>query len=278
MNFRGIFMQMGKGMRRMLAMLDGGAKRWILVSIATFLIGTFLGGKIWGSIERQKADEELARVTKELKELGQDKVDEIQEELDDALNGEEKELPWYLVLVNNKNPMKEGYVPELTELEPEYSVDSRIADAAKKMLRDADKAGMRIDICSAYRSVERQEQVFNESLRDRLEQGMSYWDAFADNRLSVAEPGTSEHALGLALDLISSQYTELDKKQEQTKEAKWLAENCHKYGFILRYPPSKTDITGIIYEPWHYRYVGVEDATKIMELGLTLEEYLEEYY
>lgn len=278
MNFRGIFMQMGKGMRRMLAMLDGGAKRWILVSIATFLIGTFLGGKIWGSIERQKADEELARVTKELKELGQDKVDEIQEELDDALNGEEKELPWYLVLVNNKNPMKEGYVPELTELEPEYSVDSRIADAAKKMLRDADKAGMRIDICSAYRSVERQEQVFNESLRDRLDQGMSYWDAFADNRLSVAEPGTSEHALGLALDLISSQYTELDKKQEQTKEAKWLAENCHKYGFILRYPPSKTDITGIIYEPWHYRYVGVEDATKIMELGLTLEEYLEEYY
>ena len=157
-------------------------------------------------------------------------------------------------------------------------MDSRIADAARKMLKDAKKAGMQIVICSAYRSVERQEQVFNDSLKDRLNQGMSYWDAFADNRLSVAEPGTSEHALGLALDLISNQYTELDKGQEDTKEAKWLKENCHKYGFILRYPSEKTDITGIIYEPWHYRYVGVEHATKIMESGLTLEEYLEEQY
>lgn len=70
----------------------------------------------------------------------------------------------------------------------------------------------------------------------------------------------------------------LDEKQQETEEAQWLAQNCHKYGFILRYPPEKTEITGIIYEPWHYRYVGVEDATKIMELGITLEEYLEEYY
>jgi len=278
MSFRSIFMQMGKGMRRMLALLNGGAKRWILVSIATFSMGILLGGGAGSFVEKKKADEELARVIQELKAEGQDKEDESREELDHTLKKEEKELPWYLVLVNYENPMEEGYVPELTELEPEYSVDSRIADAAKQMLRDADKAGMGIDICSAYRSVERQEQVFNESLRDRLDRGMSYWDAFADNRLSVAEPGTSEHALGLALDLISNQYTELDKNQEQTKEAKWLAENCHKYGFILRYPPSKTDITGIIYEPWHYRYVGVEDATKIMELGLTLEEYLEEYY
>ena len=78
--------------------------------------------------------------------------------------------------------------------------------------------------------------------------------------------------------LISSHYTKLDEAQEDTKEAKWLKENCYKYGFILRYPPEKTEITGIIYEPWHYRYVGVEDATKIMELGITLEEYLETYY
>ena len=146
------------------------------------------------------------------------------------------------------------------------------------MLRDAEKAVMNIIVCSAYRSVKRQEQVFNESVKDRLNQGMNYWDAFQDTRMSVAEPGTSEHAMGLALDLISNQYAELDQKQEKTKEAKWLAENCSKYGFILRYPPSKTNITGIIYEPWHYRYVGVEDATKIMDLGITLEEYLAQYY
>lgn len=278
MSFRRILMRMGKRIRRVIATMKRETKRLIIVATATFLVGTFLGGKISGSIEKQKADEELTRVTKELKEEGQSKVDDLQEELDEALNEEETKLPWYLVLVNNKNPMEEGYVPELTELEPDYSVDSRIADAAKKMLKDAKKAGMQIVICSAYRSVERQEQVFNDSLKDRLNQGMSYWDAFADNRLSVAEPGTSEHALGLALDLISNQYTELDKGQEDTKEARWLKENCHKYGFILRYPPEKTDITGIIYEPWHYRYVGVEHAAKIMESGLTLEEYLEEYY
>jgi D-alanyl-D-alanine carboxypeptidase len=75
---------------------------------------------------------------------------------------------------------------------------------------------------------------------------------------------------------VSAKYTALDEKQKDTPEAKWLAKNCYKYGFILRYPVDKTDITGIIYEPWHYRYVGKEDAKKIMERGITLEEYLGE--
>ena len=106
---------------------------------------------------------------------------------------------------------------------------------------------------------------------------MDYWEAYEETTLNVALPGTSEHALGLALDLISNEYTELDERQEETPEAKWLAQNCHKYGFILRYPPEKTNITGIIYEPWHYRYVGEEHAAKIMEKGITLEEYLLEF-
>lgn len=137
---------------------------------------------------------------------------------------------------------------------------------------------MNIIICSAYRSVEKQEQVFNSSVQDRLNTGMNYWEAYSDTAMSVALPGTSEHGLGLALDLISNQYSELDEKQAETKEAKWLEENCYKYGFILRYPPEKTAETGIIYEPWHYRYVGQEAAKEIMESGVTLEEYLEESY
>jgi D-alanyl-D-alanine carboxypeptidase len=107
---------------------------------------------------------------------------------------------------------------------------------------------------------------------------MSYWEAYEETALNVALPGKSEHALGLALDLISNQYSELDEKQQTTAEAKWLAENCYKYGFILRYPPEKTNITGIVYEPWHYRYVGEEHAAKITERGITLEEYIQEYY
>lgn len=278
MNFKRLIQRIWKLIRKKIRNMRRETKKLLAVAVIAVLLGGFLGGRICGCIEKKKATEELAKVTAELQKQGEAKVNALQEKLDRIQNEEAKEKPWYLVLVNNKNPMEEGYEPELTELEPEHYVDSRIADAAKQMLQDAEKAGLHILICSAYRSVERQEQVFNESLEERLDQGMDYWDAFADNRLSVAEPGTSEHALGLALDLISNQYTELDEGQEDTKEAKWLKENCHKYGFILRYPPEKTDITGIIYEPWHYRYVGVEDATKIMEFGITLEEYLETYY
>lgn len=263
-------------------------KKLIITYGTLILILGFLCGMKMGSLlEKKSAEKELVEVTAKLKEENEEQVQRIQSKLDEALedesqeneNGEPQELPWNLVLVNNKNPMEAGYeVPEFVDLAHGYSVDSRIGEAAKKMLQDAKEAGMKIIICSAYRSVERQEEIFNQSLQDRLNSGLNYWEAFSDTRMSVAEPGTSEHALGLALDLISNQYTGLDEKQQETKEAKWLAANCHKYGFILRYPPEKTAITGIIYEPWHYRYVGVEDATKIMELGITLEEYLEQYY
>jgi len=252
-------------------------KRHFLVAISIFasvILGAAIG-KDWGE---KKAEDEFAKTVAKMQTEEEARLKALKEKLTQETEEEPKEIPWNLVLVNFENPMEEGYKPELAEVEAGYQVDSRIVKAAKNMLYDAYREGMRIDVCSAYRSVDKQEQVFNQSLKERLNQGMDYWDAFEDNRKSVAEPGTSEHALGLALDLISSQYTKLDTAQENTKEAKWLKENCYKYGFILRYPPEKTEITGIIYEPWHYRYVGVEDATKIMELGITLEEYLETYY
>ena len=252
-------------------------KRHLLVAISIFasvILGAAIG-KDWGE---KKAEDEFAKTVAKMQTEEEARLKALKEKLTQETEEEPKEIPWNLVLVNFENPMEEGYKPELAEVEAGYQVDSRIVKAAKNMLYDAYREGMRIDVCSAYRSVDKQEQVFNQSLKERLNQGMDYWDAFEDNRKSVAEPGTSEHALGLALDLISSQYTKLDTAQENTKEAKWLKENCYKYGFILRYPPEKTEITGVIYEPWHYRYVGVEDATKIMELGITLEEYLETYY
>lgn len=263
--------------------MPAARKKLFLVGIVTLVLGMILGNYIGRSSQEKVWQKKLQKATAQITEEEQAKTQEVQRQLDGLKNemeteDEDVEMPWYLTLVNRDHPMEEGYVPDLTELEPGYSVDSRIADAAREMLADAEKEGLHIIVCSAYRSVERQEQVFNSSMQDRLNQGMNYWDAYKDTSLSVADPGTSEHAMGLALDLISNQYTELDKRQEETAEAKWLAANCHKYGFILRYPPEKTDITGIIYEPWHYRYVGVEDATRIKELDLTLEEYLEEYY
>ena len=92
---------------------------------------------------------------------------------------------------------------------------------------------------------------------------------------TLAYPGASEHATGLAVDIVSLDYQNLDDGQHYTAESTWLRENCHKYGFILRYPKGKEDITGISYESWHYRYVGKVVAKCIMENGITLEEYLE---
>lgn len=256
-------------------------KRLAVVALICIVVVGILSGSIVHRIDEKKTEEAIVEETKKLTEETEKKVEALQKKLikQECMTEQgEKEIPWNLVLVNYENLMEEGYVPELTALEPGYSVDSRIADAAKQMLADAKSAGLRIVMCSAYRSVERQEELFNKSIEKYLGQGYSYWEAFETTRLSIAEPKTSEHALGLALDLISYDYDELDEGQEVTKEAKWLAENCYKYGFILRYPPAKTEITRIIYEPWHYRYVGIEDATKIKELGVTLEEYLEYYY
>lgn len=270
-----------KGIRMKLRRMPKEHKRFIIYSIIVLFIGGMLGSSIGRSKEEKRSEKKVAQAVAKVQEKDDKKLKEIEKQLYDLkeqMDEEEVKLPWNMVLVNGDHPMEEGYVPQLKELEEGLSLDSRIIDAAKEMLADAKKAGLHIDICSAYRSVERQEQVFGESMKERVKDGMSYWDAFNETALNVAIPGTSEHALGLALDLISNQYTELDERQETTAEAKWLKENCHKYGFILRYPPEKTNITGIIYEPWHYRYVGVEDATEIMKLGITLEEYLQDYY
>lgn len=256
-------------------------KRLLLNGVMALVIGAMAGGYIGKNAAMKDVEKRIAVATEQVKKEEQKQKEETKPESDTPKEEPDESkvvLPWNLVLVNEDHPMEEGYVPELVQLQGDSYVDERIVDSAKQMMEDAKEAGMKLVLCSAYRSVKRQENVFNESMQDRLGQGMTYWEAYVDTSKSVANPGKSEHALGLALDLISNQYVELDKRQETTKEAKWLKENCHKYGFILRYPPAKMDITGIIYEPWHYRYVGVEVATEIMESGLTLEEYLQEKY
>lgn len=256
-------------------------KRLMVVALMALFVGAFIGNSLGRATEEKRSEKKVSQAVSKVQEEEDEKRKEIEKQLyslKEQMNQKEVELPWNLVLVNGEHPMEEGYVPELKELEEGLSVDCRIHDAAKEMLSDAKKAGLHVEICSAYRSVERQEQVFGTSMKERVKNGMSYWDAYEETALNVALPGTSEHALGLALDLVSNEYTELDERQETTAEAKWLKENCYQYGFILRYPPEKTNITGIIYEPWHYRYVGVEAATEITELGVTLEEYLQEYY
>ncbi|MCI7180667.1 MAG: M15 family metallopeptidase [Schaedlerella sp.] len=183
---------------------------------------------------------------------------------------------WCLALVNETNPLDTSYVPQLVDIASERLVDVRIEADARKMFEDAAAAGMSMYIVSAYRSYDSQRQVFNDTMSSWIAQGYTPMDAYDETKKSVAVPGISEHATGLALDITSSTYTGLDDAQAQTAESQWLAANAWKYGFILRYPTDKADVTGIIFEPWHYRYVGKEAAKEITERGITLEEYLEE--
>jgi len=192
-----------------------------------------------------------------------------------------KDLPWNLTLVNFENPLDETFVPaDMNEADNGYIADSRITDAVKKMIADARSTeNVRIIALSAYRDYEYQKELFDDKVqRLQQEKGYSVSKAREEAATVVAVPGTSEHQLGLALDLVDARHVKLDESQENTDAYKWLSKHCAEYGFIVRYPNGKTDITGIIYEPWHFRYVGVEAATYIMENGITLEEYLSDHY
>lgn len=190
----------------------------------------------------------------------------------------ETEIPWNLTLVNADHPLPEGFTVETTELPNGLSYDSRAYAALIEMLEACEAEGLEPIVCSAYRTVTRQTELFENKINKYLADGLSYDEAYAAAATVIAIPGTSEHNLGLAADICALSYQVLDKDQENTAEQQWLMAHCHEYGFILRYPEDKTDITGIIYEPWHYRYVGKEAAAEIMSSGMCLEEYMELYY
>jgi len=183
---------------------------------------------------------------------------------------------WNLILVNPWNEVPDGYEISLTNLSNGHSIDSRCYPALTEMMNACRGAGLHPLICSSYRTWEKQESLFQERIDELRAQGYSKKDARTIAATSVARPGTSEHQIGLAVDIVDQSHQTLDAMQEDTPVQQWLMENSWKYGFILRYPNDKSRLTGIIYEPWHYRYVGLEAAQEIYERGICLEEYLEE--
>ncbi len=183
---------------------------------------------------------------------------------------------WELTLVNPWNTIPDGYEVELTTLSNGQKVDSRAYPALQQMMDAMRAEGLSPIICSSYRTQQKQETLFQNKINRLMNQGMSAEEARVEAGRVVAVPGTSEHQLGLAVDIVDKSYQGLDEKQEQTATQQWLMKNSYKYGYILRYPNDKSAITGIIYEPWHYRYVGVSAATEMYNAGLCLEEYLEQ--
>lgn len=182
---------------------------------------------------------------------------------------------WRLLLVNRWNPIPDGYTFELTQLKQGHAVDSRAYPDLQEMMDACRAAGLDPKIRSSYRTQDKQQELYENKIQRLMDEGYSYDRAVEEAGTVVAVPGTSEHQTGLALDIVDASYQILDEEQENTQVQQWLMEHSWEYGFVLRYPNGKSEITGIIYEPWHYRYVGREAAREMTELGMCLEEYVD---
>lgn len=189
-------------------------------------------------------------------------------------------VDWRLILVNPWHRLPDSFEEPVTVRindDAAMSIDERCFDDYMAMIEACRAAGGDPIVRGSFRTQAQQEELFQNKKNQYLEAGESDEQAELDAATVVAYPGTSEHQLGLAIDICSSEDAVLDEAQADTKTQQWLMENCWDYGFILRYPDGKQDITGIIYEPWHYRYVGKEVAQKIQQENLCLEEYLAIY-
>ena len=194
---------------------------------------------------------------------------------------------WALYVIGNNDPLPEDFSIVTKKVTEEREMDERCADYAKEMLKAAEKDGINLLVFSAYRSIEKQEENLQDYIDSLIEKGWPEEDAVVQAHREIALPGRSEHNAGLAMDIISDDYwfehDALDYRFAELPHYEWLIENSWKYGFILSYPEGKEDITGFIYEPWHYRFVGLYHAEKIhdiyIETGemLTLNEYIDGY-
>lgn len=193
----------------------------------------------------------------------------------DAAGASDAGQDWQLILVNAQHALPADFSVELADVGSGHSVDARVAAALQAMLDDCRAAGLHPLICSSYRTQQTQQSLFDDKVRRLTAEGYAPDAAQVMAGTVVAVPGTSEHQTGLAVDLVDEGNQNLDETQEQTSVQQWLIAHSWEYGFVLRYPNDKSDVTGIIYEPWHYRYVGEDAAREMHESGLCLEEYLQ---
>ena len=243
-------------------------------------------GESTEDIEKQDVrllDEDLDRIAEESEKAAEDfnkrnssaglDSDILIEDEDGNMVSPGFEDDWSLMLINKDHLIPDDYTFELASITDTVKSDVRCAGALVKMIRAAKDDGVYLYVASPFRDMERQTYVFNRKVKSIMAEGHDYDEAYELASEVVAIPGTSEHQVGLAFDLVTDGYWKLDEGFANTKGGRWLADNAATYGFILRYPKGKEDITKIEFEPWHYRYVGVNAAKEMERLGLTLEEY-----
>lgn len=198
---------------------------------------------------------------------------EVPEESEEEYHFDKED--WRLILVNKQHPIPDDYEVKLETIKGNMKCDERILGDLIAMFQAAKEDGVTLEVRSPYRDMSRQEWLFGRKIKYYMGKGMSYMEAYTLSSQIVMVPGASEHQLGLALDITSDTYTALDEGFADTEAGKWLAEHCCEYGFVLRYPLGKEYITGVEYEPWHFRYVGKEAATVMTDEGICLEEFMD---
>ena len=184
----------------------------------------------------------------------------------------EKEITdWRLTLANYENLLPENFTVKVENIDKTRQFDARAIGELNDMMNQMKKDGItNIWVQSAYRSVARQKELYDASVKKYLQEGKTQEEAETLTNEYINKPGSSDHNLGLAVD-----FNKVDNGFEKLDGFKWLQKNAENYGFILRYPKDKEDITKISYESWHWRYVGVENAKKMNELNMCLEEYIQ---
>ncbi len=185
----------------------------------------------------------------------------------------------FLILVNKTHKVDASLAPadrlSVKDAKKDIELDATAARALEAMFIEMRAAGFDdVFVTSAYRAYSYQEYLFNMYIDEEMARGLDYYDARKKVLTYSAEPGTSEHQTGLAVDLMVESMSELDESFADHPVYDWLAENAWKFGFVLRFPADKTDITGYAFEPWHYRFVGRTHAYEIHTQNLCLEEYL----
>ena len=221
--------------------------------------------KIVGQTEEQTT----AETTVQPEESGEEPIDKdyIYQDEDD-----------FFYVVNKTYLLPEDYEIETDYVQGSYEMEKTAAKHMCEMIAAAKEDGINLKVLSAYRTVNYQKKLFERNVKSRMEDyGMTYDEAYYDTSINIAPPGGSEHNAGLAADIITEDDWDTYTGFEDTEEFAWLQVHAPEHGFILRYLKGKEDITGYIYEPWHYRYVGVKYARDIMDSGLCLEEYFEKY-
>lgn len=184
---------------------------------------------------------------------------------------------WRLALINKQHPIADDYDFKLGTFTSGMRCDERVIEDLLLMMQAAKKDGLNLVVRSPYRTSDHQEDNFNNRIKRYMRQGLSYMEAYKATSIVITVPGCSEHEVGLAFDITSDSFIELKQGFADTEEGKWLEEHSYEYGFILRYPSGKEYITGIEYEPWHFRYVGREAASAMKEEDLCLEEFWDKY-